>query len=135
LYRKNFHLALDKRLAKRKGKKEGLKEGEFLFSFFVKVHKIVRPYVYLRMLARAKRQKLGNPRTEPHDGKELDDVDVLDDRERVFGGDGGAAGGNMAFSCGCGSRAKLKTSCTVGRLLLDFGSSVIKKSCKNHGDF
>ena len=86
----------------------------------------------MRMLARAKRQKFGSPRTDPHDGKELDDVEVLDDRERVLGGDGGAAGGSMVFNCGCGSRAKLKTSCTVGRLLFDFGSSVANPKLQNY---
>lgn len=41
------------------------------------------------MLARANRQKLGRPFIEPQLGNELDDVDVLDDLERVLGGDGG----------------------------------------------
>ena len=76
---------------------------------------------YLRILARAKRQKLGRPRTEPHEGNELEVVDVLEERDRVLGGDGGAAGGNIG--CGSSIRDKLNTSCTVG-LLLDFGSSV-----------
>lgn len=46
------------------------------------------------MLARAKRQKFGNPRTEPQLGNDPDEVDVLEDRDRVLidiGGDGGGA--------------------------------------------
>lgn len=45
---------------------------------------------HFRMLARAKRQKLGRPLTDPQLGKEPDEVDVLEDRERVLGGEGGA---------------------------------------------
>lgn len=44
---------------------------------------------HLRRLALAKRQKLGSPRMEPQLGSEPDDVEVLDDLERVLGGDGG----------------------------------------------
>jgi hypothetical protein len=47
------------------------------------------------MLARANRQKLGSPLTEPQLGKELEDVEVLEDLERVLGGEGGATGGAM----------------------------------------
>ena len=47
--------------------------------------------VHLRMLERPKRQKLGRPLIEPQLGKELEDVDVLDDLDRVLGGEGGGA--------------------------------------------
>ena len=39
---------------------------------------------HLRTLERVKRQKLGNPLTEPQLGSEPDDVDVLDERDRVL---------------------------------------------------
>lgn len=43
------------------------------------------------MLERPKRQKLGRPLIEPQLGKELEEVDVLDDLDRVLGGEGGGA--------------------------------------------
>ena len=43
------------------------------------------------MLERPKRQKLGRPLIEPQLGKELEDVEVLDDLDRVLGGEGGGA--------------------------------------------
>jgi hypothetical protein len=49
------------------------------------------------MLERVKRKKLGNPLIEPQLGNDPDDVEVLDDLDRVFvGGDGGDGGGCMA---------------------------------------
>lgn len=48
------------------------------------------------MLVRVKRKKLGKPLIEPQLGKEPDDVEVLDDLDRVLGGDGGEGGGCMA---------------------------------------
>ena len=45
----------------------------------------------MRMLERPKRQKLGRPLIEPQLGKELEEVDVLDDLDRVLGGEGGGA--------------------------------------------
>jgi hypothetical protein len=41
----------------RKGRERGTEGGDFLFGF-LKGAKIVRPFVYLRMLARANLQKL-----------------------------------------------------------------------------
>jgi len=84
------------------------------------------------MLERPKRQKLGRPLIEPQLGKELEEVDVLDDLERVLGGEGGGAIiafgrivdvvklASIPFDLECD---KLNTSCTVGRFLLAFGSS------------
>jgi len=51
---------------------------------------------HLRTLARVKRKKLGKPLIEPQLGNDPDDVEVLDDLDRVFGGDGGDGGGCMA---------------------------------------
>lgn len=51
---------------------------------------------HLRVLARVNRKKLGNPLIEPQLGNDPDDVEVLDDLDRVLGGDGGDGGGCMA---------------------------------------
>lgn len=51
---------------------------------------------HFRMLVRVKRKKLGKPLMEPQLGKEPDEVEVLEDLDRVFGGDGGEGGGCMA---------------------------------------
>lgn len=48
------------------------------------------------MLARANRKKLGKPLIEPQLGNDPDDVEVLDDLDRVLGGDGGDGGGCIA---------------------------------------
>ena len=52
---------------------------------------------HLRIPERAKRQRLGNPLIDPQLGNELEDVDELEDLERVFGGEGGG-GGRTTFS-------------------------------------
>ena len=51
---------------------------------------------HLRMLARANRKKLGKPLIEPQLGNDPDEVDVLDDLDRVLVGDGGEGGGCIA---------------------------------------
>ena len=48
------------------------------------------------MLARANRKKLGKPLIEPQLGNDPDEVDVLDDLDRVLVGDGGEGGGCIA---------------------------------------
>ncbi len=81
----------------------------FLYVYHLSLYTHTRPLIikvrcggwwlcrrHLRMLVRVKRKKLGKPLMEPQLGNDPDDVEVLDDLDRVLGGDGGDGGGCMA---------------------------------------